>query len=172
MLPEEEDITQTVTTASPAQTRALGKRIGRLAQPGALILLSGALGSGKTALTQGIALGLGITATVNSPTFTLLKEHHAGRLPLYHFDLYRIGDPEEIWSLGFADYFAGAGVCVVEWAELAPDSWTDGWLWLHLAVKGASAREIRGVARGAASHRLLLGATGHGGHGSATHDTE
>jgi tRNA threonylcarbamoyladenosine biosynthesis protein TsaE len=161
MLPPAADSTRSVTT-SLAQTHALGKRLGRLAQPGALILLSGPMGSGKTALTQGIAQGLAITETVNSPTFTLLKEHHSGRLPLYHFDLYRVGDPAEIWSLGVGEYFAGSGVCVVEWAELAPDAWTDGWLWLHLAVQGDAVRAIRGVARGALAQHLLLAFTEKG----------
>src|SRR5579884_1447229 len=148
MTTQPEDVTLTLHTSSAAQTQALGERIGRMAAEGALILLSGELGSGKTALTQGIARGLDIATTVNSPTFTLLKEHHGGRLPLYHFDLYRLSDPDEMWSLGFDDYFAGDGVCVVEWADRAADAWSGEWLWLHLADMGDEEREIRCEARG------------------------
>src|SRR5579875_2534863 len=126
-----------------APTRHLGLRLGRSAAPGDIILLTGPLGSGKTTLTQGIAAGLEIAETINSPTFTLLKEHHGGRLPLYHFDLYRLEDPDEIWSLGFADYFAGDGLCVVEWAERAGNVWLDfSWLWLEFQVTGATARHV------------------------------
>lgn len=103
-------------STSPETTRALGERLGRLLQPGDVVLLSGNLGAGKTALTQGIARGLGVTGPVSSPTFTILKEYE-GRIPLYHFDLYRIEDPDELEALGFGDYFYGDGVSVVEWAE-------------------------------------------------------
>jgi tRNA threonylcarbamoyladenosine biosynthesis protein TsaE len=148
MMTQPEDVTLTLHSNSVAQTQAMGERIGQMAAPGALILLSGELGSGKTALTQGIARGLNIATTVNSPTFTLLKEHHDGWLPLYHFDLYRLGNPEEMWSLGFDDYFAGDGVCVVEWANRAADAWFGEWLWLHLTATSDAEREIRCMARG------------------------
>jgi tRNA threonylcarbamoyladenosine biosynthesis protein TsaE len=101
----------------PEQTQRLGALLGAALRPGDVILLHGGLGAGKTALTQGIARGLGVTETVNSPTFTILKEY-SGRLPLNHFDLYRIDHPDELLSLGFEQYFdTGDGVCVVEWAE-------------------------------------------------------
>jgi len=145
----------TLTTSSVAQTQVLGQRLGQHATPGAIILLSGDLGAGKTALTQGIARGLGITETVNSPTFTLLKEHGGGRLWLYHFDLYRIGNAEEIWSLGFDDYFLGDGVCVVEWAERTPTIWGDNWLWLRLTPRGTTKRHITLRASGARAKALL-----------------
>lgn len=103
-------------SASPEATLALGERLGRLLRPGDVVLLSGTLGAGKTALTQGIARGVGVSRPVSSPTFTILKEYE-GRIPLYHFDLYRIEDPDELEALGFADYFYGDGVSVVEWAE-------------------------------------------------------
>jgi tRNA threonylcarbamoyladenosine biosynthesis protein TsaE len=145
-----------VDVHSARATRALGQRLGHAAAPGDLILLSGPLGSGKTALTQGIGAALGVREPVNSPTFTVLKEHHSGRLPLYHFDLYRIDDPAELWALGFEDYFSGAGVCVVEWAERAADAWEDrAWLWLDLAVTGQTARRITGHAQGARGRALL-----------------
>jgi tRNA threonylcarbamoyladenosine biosynthesis protein TsaE len=138
------------------QTQALGERLGQAAQPGDLILLTGNLGAGKTALTQGIARGLGIIATVNSPTFTVLKEYHGGRLPLYHFDLYRLDTPDEIWDLGFGDYFAGDGVSVVEWAERAADAWTQDYVWLALTATGKHAREITLAAQGERGRDLLL----------------
>ncbi len=137
------------------QTRALGERLGHAAAPGDLILLTGPLGSGKTALTQGIAAGLDCADVINSPTFTLLKEHPNGRIPLYHFDLYRLEDPAEIWALGFEDYFSGAGLSVVEWAERAPAAWPADWLWLALSVTGTSTRRIDCCARGARGQFLL-----------------
>jgi tRNA threonylcarbamoyladenosine biosynthesis protein TsaE len=153
---ETDAITTRIDVHTARATRALGARLGNAAAPGDLILLTGPLGSGKTALTQGIGAALGVTEPVNSPTFTVLKEHHSGRLPLYHFDLYRLDDPEEIWALGFEDYFSGAGLCVVEWAERAADAWrTFSWLWLDLAVTGATARRITALAQGERGQVLL-----------------
>ena len=105
----------------------LGKKIGQQAKPGQVICLNGDLGVGKTVFTQGFAKGLGIEETVNSPTFTIVKEYHSGRLPLYHFDVYRVQDPDELFNIGADEYFDGNGLCVVEWAdmikeELPPDS--------------------------------------------------
>jgi len=149
-------VTATLDLGALAQTRALGQRLGRAAVPGDLILLTGQLGSGKTALTQGVAAGMDITETINSPTFTLLKEHHTGQLPLYHFDLYRLDDPDEIWSLGFEEYFTGDGLCVVEWAERAPDAWADiPWLWLELQVTGDTARHVEIQCQGERGRFLL-----------------
>lgn len=99
-----------------AETQRLGALLGALLAPGDVVLLHGDLGAGKTALTQGIAAGLGVPGTVNSPTFTILKEYF-GRLPLFHFDLYRIESPDEVTTLGFEDYFDSDGVSVIEWAE-------------------------------------------------------
>jgi tRNA threonylcarbamoyladenosine biosynthesis protein TsaE len=101
---------------SPFQTRRLGSRIGKLALPGDIILLVGSLGAGKTCLTHGIARGLGIKEYTPSPSFVLIREFH-GRLPLYHIDLYRLDQIEEIAELGLDDYLYGSGVCVIEWAE-------------------------------------------------------
>ncbi len=155
MTPDACDMIRRTATASAARTRALGERMGRHAPPGALILLTGDLGAGKTALTQGIARGLGLSETINSPTFTLLKEHRGGRLPLFHFDLYRLSDPDEMWALGFDDYFAGPGVVVVEWPERAPDAWGDDWLWATIASTGPTTRAIALRARGQRSRVLL-----------------
>ena len=112
-------------TMSPKETFELGKKIGLEAKAGEIICLDGDLGLGKTVFTQGFDKGLGIDEAVNSPTFTIIQEYDEGRLPLYHFDVYRIGDPEEMYEIGYEDYFYGQGVCLIEWAklieELIPD---------------------------------------------------
>jgi tRNA threonylcarbamoyladenosine biosynthesis protein TsaE len=96
----------------------LGKKIGQQAKPRQVICLNGDLGVGKTVFTQGFAKGLGIEETVNSPTFTIIQVYDEGRIPLYHFDVYRIGDPEEMYEIGYEDYFFGEGVCLIEWSKL------------------------------------------------------
>ena len=103
---------------SPEDTRRIGTTIGELAVPGDVLLLEGKLGAGKTCLTQGIALGLGIDGYVLSPTFVIMRELY-GRLPLYHIDLYRLDNIEESMDLGLDDYLYGDGICVLEWAEKA-----------------------------------------------------
>ena len=105
-------------TYSAEETAALGEKLGREAKPGDVCTLMGDLGVGKTVLTQGIAKGLGITEAVSSPTFTIVQVYEEGRLPFYHFDVYRIGDIEEMEEIGYDDYFFGNGVCMIEWAEL------------------------------------------------------
>ena len=102
----------------PEDTFALGQKIGELVKPGTVISLVGDLGVGKTVFTQGLAKGLGITESVNSPTFTIVQVYDGGRLPFYHFDVYRIGDIEEMDEIGYEDYFYGEGVCLIEWANL------------------------------------------------------
>lgn len=103
---------------SAADTFAYGKALGEKAVPGEVYTLVGDLGVGKTVFTQGFAAGLGITEPVNSPTFTILQSYEEGRLPLHHFDVYRIGDVEEMEEIGYEDCFYGDGVCLVEWADL------------------------------------------------------
>ena len=142
---EEAISTLDIISHSSAQTQRLGMRLGELLQGGELLLLSGQLGTGKTTFTQGLARGMGINEIISSPTFTLLKEYagrslsvthdeqgsivlgqqHPQRVgpALYHFDLYRLDDPEEILDLGFDDYFFSNGVCVVEWADKADLLW-------------------------------------------------
>ena len=105
-------------TMSPKETFELGRKIGLEAKAGEIICLDGDLGVGKTVFTQGFAKGLGIDEAVNSPTFTIIQEYDEGRLPLYHFDVYRIGNPEEMYEIGYEDYFYGQGVCLIEGAEL------------------------------------------------------
>ena len=105
-------------THSMEETRELGRQMGTAAGPGDVLTLSGDLGVGKTVFTKGFALGIGVTEAVSSPTFTIVQEYHSGRLPLYHFDVYRIGDPEEMDEVGFDDYVYGDGASLIEWAEL------------------------------------------------------
>lgn len=107
-----------IETRSPEETLALGKKIGEMARPGEIYTLTGDLGVGKTVFTQGVAAGLGITEPVSSPTFTIIQEYDSGRLPFYHFDVYRIGDIEEMDEIGYDDYFFGQGICLIEWANL------------------------------------------------------
>lgn len=108
-------------TFSEKETRELGERLGKEAVPGSVYTLTGDLGTGKTVFTQGFARGLGIREHVNSPTFTIVQEYNEGRLPFYHFDVYRIGDIEEMDEIGYEDYFYGDGVCLIEWAELVEE---------------------------------------------------
>lgn len=107
-----------IESFSPETTAALGNRIGQQVKPGDIICLNGDLGVGKTVFTQGLAEGLGITEPVNSPTFTLIQEYYEGRIPLYHFDVYRISGPWDMDDLGYEEYFFGDGVCLVEWGNL------------------------------------------------------
>ena len=105
-------------TYSPGETYRIGCELGKEAKPGQVYTLTGDLGVGKTVFTQGFADGLGVREQVNSPTFTLLQIYESGRLPLYHFDVYRIGDPEEMYEVGWEDYVWSDGVCLIEWADL------------------------------------------------------
>ena len=112
---------------SEAETEALGARLARVLKPGAVVAFTGDLGAGKTAFTRGLARGLGVPGRVTSPTFTIVDEHEGGRLPLFHFDLYRLSGPEELYDIGWEDYLARGGVCAVEWSEhmgqaLEPDA--------------------------------------------------
>ena len=108
----------TIETNSSEETFALGQKLGEQAKAGQIYTRNGDLGVGKTVFTQGIARGLGITEAVSSPTFTIVQVYEEGRLPFYHFDVYRIGDIEEMEEIGYDDYFFGNGVCMIEWAEL------------------------------------------------------
>ena len=105
------------TVKNPEETEKLAERFAKNAEPGTVIAMNGDLGAGKTTFTKALAKGLGIEETVTSPTFNIVKEYRGGRLPLYHFDVYRIEDPEEMYELGYEEYFYGEGVCAVEWAE-------------------------------------------------------
>lgn len=106
---------------SAEETFAYGKRFGEQAEAGQVCTLIGNLGVGKTVFTQGVASGIGISEPVNSPTFTILQVYEEGRLPFYHFDVYRIGDVEEMEEIGYEDCFYGEGVCLIEWADLVSE---------------------------------------------------
>ena len=110
-----------IETHSPEETFNIGKEMGAKVKPGQVYCLSGDLGVGKTVFTQGFARGMGITDNVNSPTFTIVQVYVEGRLPLYHFDVYRIGDVCEMDEIGYEEYFFGEGVCLIEWAELVKE---------------------------------------------------
>ncbi|MCC8067693.1 MAG: tRNA (adenosine(37)-N6)-threonylcarbamoyltransferase complex ATPase subunit type 1 TsaE [Clostridiales bacterium] len=107
-----------IETNSEQETMEAGRRLGREAISGQVFALEGDLGTGKTVFTKGFAEGLGILEPVSSPTFTIVQVYEEGRLPLYHFDVYRIGDIEEMDEIGYEDYFYGEGICLVEWADL------------------------------------------------------
>ena len=112
------EIKRTVQIKNEEETKKFGFEIAKNLCGGDVLALIGDLGTGKTALTSYIAAGLGIQRRVNSPTFTIVKEYTEGRLPLYHFDVYRVSDPEELFNIGIEEYFFGQGVCIVEWADL------------------------------------------------------
>jgi len=139
----------------PAETRAIGRRIGSAAMPGTVLALTGELGAGKTQLAKGVAEGLGVTSVVNSPTFVLMNEH-VGRLRLYHIDAYRLGDPEEAAAAGLLDADHADGVTVVEWADRL-----DGWLpaerlEIHLETPaGAPMRRLLRLTATGAAHEEL-----------------
>lgn len=112
---------QIIETFSPEETLELGRKLGKQAQPGEVYTLIGELGVGKTVLTQGIAQGLSIEEPVNSPTFTIVQVYEEGRMPFYHFDVYRISDLAEMDEIGYEDYFYGQGLTMIEWANLIAD---------------------------------------------------
>ena len=125
--------TETIILHSEQETIEYGKRLGQQAAPGQILALTGDLGAGKTTLTKSIAAGLGISEMITSPTFTIVKEYHSGRLPLYHFDVYRIGDIDEMYELGYEEYFFGSGLCVVEWADLIEELIPEEAMWISIA---------------------------------------
>ncbi|MBH0159064.1 tRNA (adenosine(37)-N6)-threonylcarbamoyltransferase complex ATPase subunit type 1 TsaE [Fictibacillus sp. 5RED26] len=127
-------------TKSAEETMSFAEKLGSILQKGDVLTLAGDLGAGKTTFTKGLAKGLGVTRTVNSPTFTIIKEY-SGRLPLYHMDVYRLEDSDE--DLGFDEYFSGEGVCVVEWAVFIEDYLPEERLELVISHKGDDEREIK-----------------------------
>lgn len=114
----------TVITKSPEQTELLGKKLAELLRPGDVIAYYGDLGAGKTAFTRGLAAGLGIREAVTSPTYTIVNEYLSGRMPLFHFDMYRLSSSDELFDIGWEDYLARGGVCAVEWSENVADALT------------------------------------------------
>lgn len=134
-----------IETYSPEETFEAGKRLGEEAGSGQVYCLDGDLGVGKTVFTQGFARGLGIEGTVNSPTFTIVQQYDEGRLPLYHFDVYRIGDISEMDEIGYEDCFYGEGVCLIEWASLIEEIIPERAIEIHIEKdleKGFDYRKI------------------------------
>ena len=135
-----------IETNSPEETFELGRRMGEAAYPGQIICLNGDLGVGKTVFTQGFAAGLGIEGPVHSPTFTILQLYEEGRIPLYHFDVYRIGDVSEMDEIGYEDCFFGEGVSLIEWPERIEEILPGKLTWVDIEKdleKGFDYRRIR-----------------------------
>ena len=128
-------------THNPQETEKLGQALAEKLSPGAVIAFTGDLGAGKTAFTRGLAKGLGATERVTSPTYTVVNEYASGRLPLFHFDMYRLGSSDELWDIGWEDYLLRGGICAVEWSENVADAMENA-----IAVKieklGQSTRKI------------------------------
>lgn len=131
----------TYITGSPEETRAVAARLAEGLQAGDVIALSGPMGAGKTAFCGGLAQGLGISGPVTSPTYTIVNEYQ-GRLPLFHFDLYRLGGEDELYDLGWEDYLAREGVCVLEWPEVAPEAMEEANIHIILRPVDETSREI------------------------------
>ena len=128
-------------THCPEETECLGYALGQRLSPGDIIAYKGDLGAGKTAFTRGLAKGLGCTEQVTSPTYTIVNEYLSGRLPLFHFDMYRLSSSEDLWGIGWDDYLDRAGVCAVEWSENVEDAMENA-LWVTIESLGGDGRRI------------------------------
>ena len=135
-----------IQTHSAEETRALGEKLSGRLQAGDVVVLEGELGAGKSELARGIARGLGVKETVTSPSFTILNVYESGRIPLYHFDWYRLESAEELYELGMDEYLGGDGIAVVEWAERCPEVVPEGSMRIRIEATGEDERniEIRG----------------------------
>ena len=131
----------TYTTNSPMETEAVGAALGKNIKSGTVIAYRGDLGAGKTAFTRGLARGLGYTEPVTSPTYTIVNEYLGGRLPLFHFDMYRLKSSDDLWDIGWEDYLERGGVCAVEWSENVEDALEDPIL-ITIEKLGEEARKI------------------------------
>ena len=131
-------------THSPEETEKLGAALAQRLQPGTIIAYTGDLGAGKTAFTRGLAKGLGYTQPVTSPTYTIVNEYLGGRLPLFHFDMYRLASSDDLWDIGWEDYLERGGVCAVEWSENVADAMPEGTVYVTIerAPEGENARII------------------------------
>ncbi len=128
-------------TCSPEETEAVGAALGETLQPGAVVAYLGDLGAGKTAFTRGLARGLGIRETVTSPTYTIVNEYLTGRLPLFHFDMYRLANSDALWDIGWEDYLERGGVCAVEWSENVADAMENA-IWVKIEKLDEDTRRI------------------------------
>ena len=136
-------------THSPAETRALGARLARLLLPGDVLVLEGDLGAGKSEFTRGIARGLGIEGPVASPSFTILNVYDEGRIPLYHFDWYRLSGEDELYDMGLDEYLGGDGIAVVEWPSRCPEAVPEDHLLIRIIPVDETSREITMAPKGA-----------------------
>ena len=128
-------------TNSPEETEKIGAAVGRIIPAGTVLAYRGDLGAGKTAFTRGLARGLGFTEAVTSPTYTIVNEYTSGRLPLFHFDMYRLRSSEDLFDIGWEDYLERGGVCAVEWSENVADA-LDGAIWITIEKTGDDSRKI------------------------------
>ena len=128
-------------TNAPEETEALGEKLAKLLRPGTVLSYLGDLGAGQTAFTRGLARGLGCRETVTSPTYTIVNEYLGGRLPLFHFDMYRLASSDDLWDIGWEDYLDRQGVCAVEWSENVPEAMT-GALTVRIEKLGDTVRRI------------------------------
>lgn len=130
-----------ILSDSPAQTERAGERLARLLRPGDVVAYRGGLGAGKTAFTRGLARGLGISEPVTSPTYTIVNEYLGGRIPLFHFDMYRLHSADDLFDIGWDDYLARGGVCAVEWSENVAEA-MDGAITVTIEKTGENSRRI------------------------------
>ncbi len=128
-------------TKSPAETEAIGAALGKIIEPGMVIAYRGDLGAGKTAFTRGLARGLGCNELVTSPTYTIVNEYLGGRLPLFHFDMYRLRSSDDLFDIGWEDYLERGGVCAVEWSENVDDAMEDA-IYITIEKLGEDSRRI------------------------------
>ena len=129
------------TTNSPAETEKVGAALGRILKPGTILAYRGDLGAGKTAFTRGLARGLGCDEIVTSPTYTIVNEYVSGRIPLFHFDMYRLRSSDDLWDIGWEDYLDRGGVCAVEWSENVHDA-MEGAIFITIHKTGEDSRII------------------------------
>ena len=128
-------------THSPAETEAVGAALGRILKPGVILAYRGDLGAGKTAFTRGLAQGLDCREIVTSPTYTIVNEYLTGRMPLFHFDMYRLKSADDLWDIGWEDYLERGGVCAVEWSENVEDAMEDA-IYVTIEKLGDEMRRI------------------------------
>ena len=128
-------------TNSPEETEAVGAALGKILKPGTVLAYRGDLGAGKTAFTRGLARGLGCGEIVTSPTYTIVNEYLSGRIPLFHFDMYRLSSSDDLWDIGWEDYLERGGVCAVEWSENVADAMEDAIL-VTIEKTGEDSRRI------------------------------
>lgn len=136
-----------IKISSEKDTRAFAAELAEKAQPGDVIALVGDLGTGKTTLTKYIAEALGVTDVITSPTFNIVCEYKTGRMPLYHFDVYRLTGPEEVYDLGFDEYFYGDGLCVIEWADLIEETLPEETIFIEMQYGRSPEERIYTVSR-------------------------